>query len=116
MTRVKRGKVRTKKRKKVLDITRGFKWRRKNVYKIAVDAARHAQANAYVGRKQKKRVNRNLWNIKINAGARQNGTTYSKLISGLKKNKIELDRKILAHLAEHEPEVFKKIVDKSLSA
>lgn len=113
MTRVKRGNVRTKKRKKVLDITRGFKWRRKNVYKIAVDAARHAQANAYVGRKQKKRTSRNLWNIKINAAARQNGTTYSNLINSLKKNKIELDRKILAHLAEHEPEVFKKIVEKT---
>lgn len=113
MARVKRGKVRTKKRKKVLEHTKGFKWRRKNVYKIAIDAQRHAMANAYIGRKQKKRNMRSLWQIKINAGARENGTSYSKLIHGLKENKIELDRKILAHLAEHEPKTFKKIVEKT---
>ncbi|MEX0877825.1 MAG: 50S ribosomal protein L20 [Candidatus Spechtbacterales bacterium] len=112
MARVKRGKVRTKKRKKVLQQTKGFKWRRKNVYKIAKDASDHAMANAFIGRKQKKRNMRQLWQIKINAASRQNGTTYSKFIHSLKENNVELDRKVLADLAENEPEVFGKVVEK----
>lgn len=112
MARVKRGKVRTRKRKKVLDQTKGFKWRRKNVYKIAKDASDHAMANAYIGRKEKKRDMRQLWQIKINAGARQNGLPYSKFIHALKQKEVELDRKVLADLAEHNPEVFAKIVEK----
>lgn len=112
MPRVKRGKVRTKKRKKVLKDTKGFRWRRKNVYKLAKDARRHAMKNAYIGRKQKKRTARQVWNVKINAASRENGMPYNKLINGLRKNKIELDRKILADLAENEPDVFKKIVEK----
>lgn len=111
MPRVKRGKVRTKKRKKVLKDTKGFKWRRKNVYKLAKDAKRHSMKNAYIGRKQKKRTARQLWNIKINAAARENGLPYNKLIHGLRQNKVELDRKILAELAENEPKTFKKIVE-----
>ncbi|MDX1607961.1 MAG: 50S ribosomal protein L20 [Candidatus Spechtbacterales bacterium] len=111
MARVKRGTQRTKKRKKVLKETKGYKWRRKNTYKLAKDANRHAMANAYVGRKQKKRNMRQLWQIKINAAARQNGTTYSKFIHALKQNKVELDRKVLAELAEHEPETFEKVVE-----
>jgi len=112
MPRVKRGKNRTKKRKKVLDRTRGFKWRRKNVYKLAKDAARHADANAYIGRKQKKRTMRQLWNIKINAASRENGMPYSQFIHALTKNKIDLDRKILADMAENNPQIFKAIVKK----
>ena len=98
MSRVKRGNVRTKKRRGVLARTKGFKWRRKNVYKIAKDAARHADARSYIGRKQKKRTMRQLWNIKINAASRKDG--------------IKLDRKILADIAENNPEIFKKIVTK----
>ncbi|OGZ61038.1 MAG: 50S ribosomal protein L20, partial [Candidatus Spechtbacteria bacterium RIFCSPLOWO2_01_FULL_43_12] len=107
-----RGKLRTQKRRKVLEHTKGFKWRRKNVFKIAKDAMRHAMANSFVGRKQKKRNMRQLWQIKINAAARKNGTTYSKFMHGLKQQSIELDRKVLADIAENEPEVFGKIVEK----
>ena len=112
MPRVKRGTLRTKKRKKILKHTKGFRWRRKNVHKLAKDAMRHSMANAYIGRKQKKRKMRALWNIKINAAARENGMPYNKFIHRLKENKVELDRKILADLAENNPEIFKKIVEK----
>lgn len=112
MTRVKRGKTRIQKRKSVLKYTKGFKWRRKNVHKIAVDAMRHSLANMYVGRKQKKRTMRQLWQIKINAGAREHGINYSTFMNKLLKNKVELNRKVLAELAEHEPETFQKIVEK----
>ena len=112
MPRVKRGTRGVARRKKVLAHTKGFKWRRKNVYKIAVDAMRHALVRSYQGRKEKKRRNRVLWNAKINALARQNDTTYSKLIHGLKQNNIELDRKVLSDIAEQDPTAFKKIVEK----
>ena len=111
MPRVKRGTQHTKRRRKVLKATKGYKWRRKNVYKLAKEAQMHAMQNAYVGRKQKKRDMRQLWQIKINAAARNEGTTYSKLIHGLKQNNIDLDRKVLAELAEHEPKAFKKVVE-----
>ena len=112
MPRVKRGKLRTQKRKKVLQHTKGFKWRRKNVFKIAKDAMRHALANTFIGRKQKKRNMRQLWQVKINAASRKNGITYSKLIHGLKQKNVELDRKVRADIAENEPEIFEKIVEK----
>ncbi|MEX2144914.1 MAG: 50S ribosomal protein L20 [Candidatus Spechtbacterales bacterium] len=112
MPRSKRGTLRTKKRKKVLQHTKGFKWRRKNVFRLAKDAMRHAMANAFVGRKQKKRNMRQLWQIKINAASRKNDTTYSKFMHALKQKNIELDRKVLADLAENDPEVFAKLVEK----
>ncbi len=71
----------------------------------------HAWSFQFADRKKKKRDFRRLWSIKINAAARDNGITYSKLINQLKKANIELDRKILADLAEHEPQIFKKIVE-----
>jgi len=64
----------------------------------------------FADRKKKKRTARNLWTVKLNAAARENGTTYSKLIDKLKKAKIDLDRKVLADIAQHNPEVFKKIL------
>ena len=111
MPRVKRGKVRTKKRRGVLARTRGFRWRRKNVYRLAKDAARPADARSFIGIKQKKRNMRQLWNIKINAASRQNGMPYNKFIHLLSQKKIELDRKVLADIAENNPEIFKKIVE-----
>ena len=78
--------------------------------KLGKTAATKAGAHAYIGRKLKKRTARQLWQIKINAACRELGTTYSRFIDGLKKNKIELDRKVLADLAEHEPKVFAAIV------
>jgi len=90
---------------------KGFQYGRKSKFKLAKDALRHAWTYAYRDRKVKKRSFRNLWNLQINALARQNGITYSRLINGLKKNKIELDRKVLSELANEYPEVFIKIVE-----
>ena len=112
MTRVKRGVTAHKRRKKIIKQAKGFKWGRKTKYKLAKDALRHAWTYAYRDRRTKKRDFRRLWNIKINAAARENGITYSQFINKLKKAKIELDRKILALFAEKNPEIFKKIVEK----
>ena len=111
MVRVKRGKIATKKREKLLKRTKGFYSGRKSKERAAKEALLHAGAHAFVDRKKKKRVNRQTWQIKINAAARDNGLTYSKFANLLKKNKIEIDRKILALIAEKHPEVFKKIIN-----
>jgi large subunit ribosomal protein L20 len=113
MVRVKRGKTVRKKRRRLFKQVKGFRWGRKSRYKLAKDALRHAQARAYGGRKRKKRDFRALWQTQINAACRQHGISYSKFIYGLKKNKIELDRKILAELAQNHPEVFEQIVKKA---
>jgi len=110
--RIKRGTVRAKKRKRLLAHAKGFRWRRSNVYRLAKEAVHHAWANSYVGRKQKKRNFRRLWNIQINAASRENGLSYSKFIHGLKQNNIELDRKVLSELARENPRVFKELVEK----
>ena len=111
MTRVKKGVHALKRRRSVLKQTKGFKYGRKSKFKLAKDALRHAWTYAYRDRKVKKRTFRNLWNLQINALARQNGITYSKFIAALKKSKIELDRKVLSELANSHPEVFIKIVE-----
>jgi len=110
MTRVKRGASALKKRNKILKYTKGFKWGRKSKERAAKEALLHAWIHAFRGRKEKKRSFRGLWQIKINAAARENGLTYSRLTSLLKKKSIALDRKTLADLAENEPEVFKQVV------
>lgn len=113
MSRVKRAVQARKKRKKVLKMAKGYMWGRKNRYRLAKDAVRHALSRAYFDRRKKKGDFRTLWNIQINAACRQQDLTYSKFINGLKKNKIELDRKILADLAQNEPAVFKQILEKT---
>lgn len=113
MTRVKRGKIAHKKRESVLKHTKGFKWGRKSKERAAKEALLHAWSHAFKGRKQKKRDYRSLWQTKINAAARTHGLSYNKLISGLKKSKITLDRKILADIAKNHPAVFEKIVQKA---
>ncbi len=115
MPRVKRGTTHTKSRRNVLKKAKGFKWGRKKLIKSAKTAVTKAGAHAYRDRRVKKRNARSLWQIKINAGSRENGTTYSKLINGLKKNNIQIDRKILADLAENEPKVFTEITRKSIN-
>jgi len=110
MTRVKRGTIAHKKRERLLKYTKGFRWSRKSKEAAAKEALLHAWSHAFEGRKQKKRDYRTLWQTKINAAARAEGLIYNKFIAGLKKHNIALDRKILADLAEHEPQVFKKIV------
>jgi len=111
MTRVKRGVIAHKKREKLLRYTKGFRWGRKSKERAAKEALLHAWSHAFRGRKEKKRDFRQLWNVKINAAARNAGIKYSELINKLKKNNIRLDRKILADLAQNEPKVFAKIVE-----
>jgi large subunit ribosomal protein L20 len=111
MPRVKRAVGAKKKRKKALKLTKGYMWGRKSKYRLAKDALRHAWSHAYRDRRLKKRNNRGLWNVQINAAVRENGLTYSKFINALKKNKIELDRKVLADLAQSNPEIFSKILE-----
>lgn len=113
MTRVKKGLNANKKREKTLKYTKGFKWGRKSKERAAKEALLHAWSHAFQGRKQKKRDYRALWTTQINAAARANGTTYGKLIAGLKKAKIEIDRKILSELAKKEPKIFEMIVAKA---
>lgn len=111
MPRVKRGTSHVKRRKKLLKRTKGYRWGRKNLIKAAKTAVLKAGVHAYVDRKKKKRTARALWHIKINAFAREHGLSYSKLINLLKKNKIELDRKILADFAVNNKNVLSKIIE-----
>jgi len=111
MPRVKRGKNHLKKRRKLLKAVKGYRGGRKSKIKLARTAVKKAGVYAYRDRRNKKRTMRRLWQIKINAACRENELTYSKFIGGLKKNKIEIDRKILAQLAEHYSEIFVKIVE-----
>lgn len=110
MPRVKRGTTHVKRRKNILSRTKGMMWGRKSKIKQARTASVKAGANAYVGRKLKKRDNRATMQVRINAAARENGTTYSKLIKALGDKNISLNRKMLSEIAMHHPEVFKKIV------
>ena len=110
MTRVKKGVHALKRRRSVLKQTKGFRHGRSTKERQAKEALLHAGNYSFAHRKDKKSHNRKLWNIKINAGSRELGMSYSKLIGALKKNKIELDRKILADLAEYHPKTFAKIL------
>ena len=112
MVRVKKGKVARKHRKHLLKYAKGFKWGRKSKYKLAKQALEKAWSYAYRDRRVKKREFRHLWQIQISAACKNLGISYSKFIGGLKKKKIELDRKILAELAKNHPKIFEKIVEK----
>lgn len=111
MTRVKKGASAHKHRKHLLKHAKGFKYGRKSKYKLAKDALRHAWTYSYRDRKVKKRDFRQLWQLQINAAARALGINYSRLISGLTKQKIEIDRKIMSQLIEKNPEIFQKLVE-----
>ena len=100
----------SRKHRKILKLARGFGQARRRRIQTAKEAVLHAGQYAYIGRKNRKRDLRALWIVRINAGVRGEGLSYSKFISGLKKSKIELDRKILADIAVSDPEAFKKIV------
>ncbi len=99
-------------RKKIFKAAKGYFGRRKNVLTVAKNAVDKAMGYAFVGRKLKKRAYRRLWIARINAGARQLGITYSKLIFKLAENKVELNRKVLADLALNHPEAFKALVER----
>ena len=116
MARVSRGVVTKAKHKKVFKKAKGFYGRRKNVFRVAVQAVERSMQYAYRDRRNKKRDFRGLWIQRINAGVRMHGLTYSQFISGLKKATIEIDRKVLAELAVNQPETFKLLVEKAQSA
>jgi len=112
MVRVKRGKIAHKRRKHLLKYAKGFSWGRKAKYRAAKEALLHARSYSYRDRRVKKRDFRKLWQTQINSACRQAGISYSRFIASLKKNKFELDRKILATLAQNHPKIFEKIVEK----
>lgn len=116
MARVKRGVTAHARHKKVVDKATGYYGRRKNVFRVAVQAVEKAQQYAYRDRKVRKREFRALWIQRINAGVRQYGMTYSAFMNGLKLAGIDLDRKVLSDLAIREPDAFKQIVDQAQAA
>ncbi len=111
MPRVKRGTISTKRRRNTLKQAKGYRFGRSTKEKLAKEAISHAGRNAFRDRRNKKRSNRRLWSTKINAIVRENDLSYSKFIDKLKKNKIDLNRKVLAELAEKEPKLFEKILE-----
>jgi large subunit ribosomal protein L20 len=113
MPRVKRGVVARARHKKVLDQAKGYRGRRKNVYRIAKEAVMRAGQYAYRDRRNKKREFRALWITRINAAAREAGVSYSQFIAGLKKAGIDMDRKVLADLAVFDKLAFGKIVEQA---
>ena len=116
MPRVKRGVTAHARHKKVIKQAKGYSGRRKNVYRVAVQAVSKAGQYAYRDRRQKKRVFRQLWIARINAGARECGLSYSRLINGLKKAEIEIDRKVLADLAMNDMAAFIAVAEKAKTA
>ena len=116
MPRVKRGVTARAHHKKVLTLAKGYRGRRKNVYRIAKQAVMKAGQYAYRDRRQRKRQFRQLWIARINAGARENGLSYSKFMNGLKRAAIEIDRKVLADLAVFDKAVFAQLVEKAKAA
>lgn len=113
MVRVKRGNVARKRRKKLLNRAKGFRGSLSKLFRPSKQAVIRAMGYATRDRKDKKGNFRSLWITRINARARELGTTYSKLINALKKSKIDINRKILANLAISDQETFKKIVEES---
>jgi len=109
MPRVKRGVTARASHKKVLDAAKGYRGRRKNVFRIANEAVMKAGQYAYRDRRQRKRQFRALWIARINAAAREHGMTYSVFMNGLKKAQVEVDRKVLADLAVLDKDAFAKI-------
>lgn len=116
MPRVKRGVTARARHKKVLVLAKGYRGRRKNVYRVAKQAVMKAGQYAYRDRRQRKRQFRQLWIARINAGTRQHGLSYSKFMNGLKRAAIELDRKVLADLAVFDKAAFAQLVEKAKAA
>ncbi len=116
MTRVTRGVTAHARHKKVLALAKGYRGRSNNCYRLALQRVEKALQYAYRDRRNRKRDFRALWIQRINAGARQHGLTYGKLMHGLSRAGVTLDRKVLADLAAREPAAFKAVVDKALAA
>lgn len=116
MSRVKRGVTTHARHKKIIKAAKGYYGRRKNTFRTANQAVEKAGQYAYRDRKVRKRAFRSLWIQRINAASRMHGLTYGRFINGLGKAGIEIDRKMLADLAVHEPDAFKLLVDKANAA
>jgi large subunit ribosomal protein L20 len=116
MARVKRSVASRKKRRKVLEQAKGFSGQSGVSYRKAKEAILHADNHAYRDRKNRKRVFRRLWIIRINAAARREGLSYNQFVAGLRKAEIDLDRKILAELAVNDPPAFSAIAEKAKAA
>ncbi|HUD42940.1 MAG: 50S ribosomal protein L20 [Dokdonella sp.] len=116
MARVKRGVTAHRRHKKLLSKAKGYYNARRKVYRVAKQAVTKAHQYAYIGRKQRKRQFRALWIVRINAGARQFGLSYSRLMNGLKKAEITVDRKVLADIAVHDIQAFGALAEKAKAA
>jgi len=116
MPRTTSSKTRRKRKKDLKKQVKGFKWRRKKSYKQAKEALMKAWSHAYTDRRKKKREIRKVWQAQINAASRKHNLPYSKFIHGLKESNIDLNRKVLAEVANKNPKVFKKITDKAKKA
>lgn len=116
MPRAKRGVKARRRRNRILKAAKGFRGKRSSCHAVAAETVHHAWMHMYRGRKQKKRDFRRLWITRINAGVRPLGTSYSKVIGGLKKSDITLNRKMLAELAITDPAAFKAVVETATAA
>ena len=116
MARVKRGVQAHAKHKKIIKQAKGYSGRRKNVYRVAVQAVTKAGQYAYRDRRQRKRQFRQLWIARINAGARENGMSYSRMIDGMKKANIEIDRKVLSDMAIVDKAAFTVVAEQAKAA
>jgi large subunit ribosomal protein L20 len=116
MSRAKGGVVARRSHKKIMARAKGYFSRRKNIFRVAVQAVEKAEQYQYRDRRAKKRNFRALWIQRINAGTREHGVTYGRFINGLNKAGITVDRKVLSDLAIHDPVAFKAIVEKAQAA
>ena len=116
MARVKRGVTARRRHKKIIKLAKGYYNARRKVFRVAKQAVTKAQQYAYIGRKQRKRQFRSLWIVRINAAARLHGLSYSRLINGLLKAGVTLDRKALADIAIHDPAGFGAIAEQAKRA
>ena len=113
MARVKKGVTARRRHKKIIAKAKGYYNARRKVFRVAKQAVTKAHQYAYIGRKQRKRQFRALWIVRINAGARQFGLSYSRLMNGLKKANITVDRKVLADIAVHDIAAFGALAEKA---
>ena len=113
MVRVKRGNVARKRRKKILQLAKGYQGTHSRLFRVANQQVMKALRYSYVGRKKKKRMFRKIWITRINAASRANGLSYSRLIHNLKKSNIELNRKMLAQIAVLDSKTFNQLINTS---
>lgn len=116
MARIKRGVTSHARHKKVIKQAKGYRGRRKNTIRVAMQAVEKAGQYAYRDRRTRKRDFRSLWIQRINAASREHGMNYARFMSGLKHAGIEIDRKVLADIAVREPEAFKSLVEQAEAA